>query len=419
MRRVLIIVLIIVAIWAGLWFFYFKPKQATTGVSPVPNVLKPFFPVSTSTGGSFGSDTIPGVVGNTSNATTPGAPSPFTQLTGHPVAGYTIFDLTNKVSIPSTDPKKKPTVQTVTDHYIRYVSRQNGYVYEIKDSGTPLQITNIFIPNIYEAQFADSNTTALLRFLRNDSETIATYSVPIPSLNNDGTRTQKTGTFLPDNILELAVSPDQTQLARVTVDNSGSIVTTSTSLGTKIKAIAKSPFVEWLPFWVKNTVYLQTKAASIANGFLYKIDSSTARLSRALGDIPGLTVSMSPSGTYILYSQSTGTGFSTSIFNTKTNTTNNLSLSIMPENCAWLQNEDLICGGGNTVKNATYPDDWYAGVVHFSDQLYKISTKSNTYTVLYNNSGQSFDMTTLKVDENQHLLYFIDKNTGYLWQFSY
>jgi len=415
MRRILIILGIIVVAWLAVYFFYIKPKQQVS--TPVPNILKPFFPSSTTSTGSFGTDTsAPGTVGNTSNTQ---ANSAFKQLTGQPVAGLTVFSTSSTVSIPSTDPKVKPVLQTIVNHIVRYVSRANGYVYEIKNGSAPLQISNIFIPNIYEASFADSNNTAILRFLRGDNKTIATYTVPIPALNNDGTRTQVSGTYLPDTISAIAVSPDQTSVARITSDKNGSIISTSNTKGTNIKTVLRSPFTEWLPSWANSTVYVQTKAANAADGFFYSIDVGTARLRRLIGNTPGMTASVSPSGTYVLYSQSTTSGFSTELFNTKTNTTTAINLAILPEKCTWLKNEDLICAGNNTVANATYPDDWYAGITHFSDQLYHITTATNTYTVLYNGQGQSFDMTNLQADESQQTLYFIDKNTGLLWQFSY
>jgi hypothetical protein len=427
MRRILIIIVILLLVGTGVWYFVVRPKQQG-GVSPVPNVLQSFFPNTTTSTGSFGNDTIPGTL---ATGTTDTSPAPvFKQITARPIAGYSIFSISSTAPVPLAQISKTvsknvtptiptPVVSATVDHVIRYVSRANGYVYEIKNGGIPLQISNIFIPNVYEAMFADGNNTAILRFLRSNNQTIATYSVPVPPLNPDGTRTQKSGTYLPDNISALAVSPDSTQIARITADSTGGSITTSSTLGTNIKTAARSPFTEWLPLWANKTVYVQAKAASIADGFLYSVDQPTARLRRILGNVAGLTTSVSPSGAYVLYSESTGTGFTTHLFNTKTNVTTDINLAILPEKCAWLQNEDLICAGNSTVVNGTYPDAWYAGTVHFSDQLYHITTASNVYSVLYNGQGQSFDMTNLHIDEGQRLVYFIDKTTGLLWQFSY
>ncbi len=413
MRRILIIIFVLILVGTGVWYFYIRPMQ--NGAATVPTILQPFFPnTTTNPNGSFGEE-------DTSlNGQTPVATAAvLKQLTARPVAGFTIFSTSKTISIPAADPKEKPTVTTVVDHFVRYVSRANGYVYEIKNAEIPLQISNIFIPNVYEAYFADSNNTAILRFLRANSQTIATYSLPIPPLNTDGTRTQKSGVYFPDNISALAVSANQKQVARITHDKNGAIITTSNSAGTGSRVVARSPFQQWLVQWNTKNIFLQTKAAATADGFLYSIDTASARLRRVTGMIKGMTASVSPLGTYVLYSESTATGFTAALFNTKTNATSPISLSLLPEKCTWLKNEDLICAGNSSVAAAVYPDNWYAGITHFSDKLYRINAATNTYELMYNGESQSFDMTGLIADEDQRLVFFIDKTTGLLWSYKY
>jgi hypothetical protein len=441
MRRVFIILFIVVLAWAGIWYFYVRPHQKAG--TTVPKIVSSFFP----TPQSATSGTSTNIVNNPS-AGTPTKTNPLRQLTSHPVAGYTIYSLVNTISIPaipstnvttstgtapnssktvtvtpSTKNTQSPTptvlIQSTTDHYVRYVSRESGYVYEIKNGGVATQISNIFIPNIYEAFFADGGNTAILRFLRDDGQTIATYSLPIPPANPDGTRTQVPGIYLSDNISSLSVSPDGKTLLRISSDVNGATISTSNTTGGDIKKLLRSTFSQWLGQMVGNTVYLQTKAASVANGFLYTVDPPENRLDRVIGDVPGLTTSVSPDGLYVLYSASTNTGFTTQIFNTKTDITSPINLAILPEKCAWLQNDNLICAGNLTVAPATYPDDWYAGTVHFFDQLYEIDPAAQTYSTLFDGSTASLDMTNLQVDEDQRIVYFIDKNTGFLYSYSY
>jgi hypothetical protein len=138
-----------------------------------------------------------------------------------------------------------------------------------------------------------------------------------------------------------------------------------------------------------------------------------------VGDVNGLTASVSPSGTLVFYSESNASGFTAKILNTKTGVTKNTGLSILPEKCVWLKNEDLVCAGnGTTVEPGTYPDVWYAGLKSFSDQIFHIYTAVNTFDVIYKNDEKSFDMISLQIDEERNLLFFTDKKTGLLWQFS-
>lgn len=428
MRKILIIIIGLILLGGVGWYFYSRNSTSTQGGVPSITDFSSFFPVKDVTDPSLlGDGVVPaGVVSSSTTeapvASTPTALSKFKQLTPHPVAGFTAYTEPYKVTVAAdpTNPKSKQTTETRYKHLIRYVSRTSGYVYEIEDSGVPLQVSNVYIPNIYEAVFGSKNQTALLRFLRDDMRTIATYSVPIPPLNPDGTRTQKAGVYLPDNLQQIAVSPDGSQVARLSTDAQGTALTLSTPTNTGISLLLRQSFSEWLLTWGgAKTLYLQTKASAQALGYLYKVDTTEKKLRRVVGDINGLTTSVSPSGTYVLYSQSGNNGFVTKLLNTKTNTTRTLNLSILPEKCAWLQNEDLLCAGNTFVAEGTYPDDWYKGVISFNDALYRIYTNTITYETIYDGTERSFDMTNLAVDETNSTLYFIDKPTGILWQVTY
>lgn len=420
MRKVLLISVVIILVAAGGWYFYAKSKQDASGYPKVTD-FGSFFPI-----GANKDPNIPGSVpivgGSDSESTTPQATSPFKQLSPHPIAGFVAYTATVSTTTPADPkvPKSKPTTQTTTKQVLRYVSRGNGYVYEIADDAIPLQVSNISIPNIYDAIFVDKYATALLRFLRDDQRTIATYSVPVPPANPDGTRTQKQGLYFPDNINQMVVSPDGTQVARLTTDTAGALLSITTSTNTKKVDYLRTPFREWILSWPNpKSLYLQTKASAQVPGYLYRIDTTEKKLRRVLGDINGLTASVSPSGTYVLYSQNSGTSFVTKLLNTKTNTTQSLSLRILPEKCAWLANEDLVCAGNTFIADAAYPDAWYQGITSFSDQLYHIYTGSAIYDTLYDGTERSFDMTNISVSEITRRVYFIDKPTGLLWQFSY
>lgn len=416
MFRKLFLILILLGLAGGAVWYFVVQKNTQDGVTP--QTPRSFFPLG---GTRENREEEPIETPNpieTGGSTTI-SNSPFKRLTNNAVAGYAFFTTTRTITTPNANPRLKPTVETVTDRVVRYVSRQSGFVYEIKNNTIALQVTNLFIPNIYEVVFVDAYNTVLLRFLRDDTQTIATYAVPIPPENTDGSRTQKEGVFLPDGLTGVAASPDLKEIVQLAPVTTGSTFTTSTSQNKSRKEVMLSTLKEWIISWPQaKTLYVQTKAAGTVRGFLYKIDRTERRLRRVVGDIPGLTTSVSPSGAYVLYSESSTTSFTTKLLNTRTGSVQNLGLSILPEKCVWLANEDLICAGG-IPPEGTYPDVWYAGLVSFSDQIYRIYTASGLFDVLYENTGFSFDMINLQVDELSSILYFIDKPTGVLWQFSF
>ena len=414
MKRLLLILGVLVIVASGVWFFFGRMTK-TDPVATTTTPFRSFFPLGNETTPDGALD---GQLQNTPNSTIGTTPSRFKQLSARAVAGYTSFDQTKTITTPSSDPKTKPTTQSISSHIIRYISRANGFVYELTNGSAPVQVSNIFIPNIYEGVFADNGKTAIVRFLRDDKQTIATYSIPIPEPNPDNTRTQKQGVYFPDNSTSIALSPLSTLVARVTTEQGTAVITTSTSANLSKKVVLRNPFREWLLLWQnKSGIYVQTKASARIPGYLYLITPSQ-KLQKVLGTIPGLTTSVSPSGTYMLYSQSTPDGFVTKLFNTKTTKTTSISLALLPEKCTWTNTEDLICAGNTSPQSGIYPDAWYAGIMHFEDHLYRIYTGANTYDELYNGTVATFDMTNLSFDETKGIVYFIDKQTGVLWQYS-
>ncbi len=416
MRRILIIILIVALIGGSVLIFRGINKK-NSGEAPEVSqrTFRSIFGIGKNNSTSQ-EDTSAGDV----TADIPELPrdSKFKVVSPSAVAGYTVFDVKKKITIPPLAPGFKPTVEEVTEHVVRYVGRANGYVYEIKDGGVPTQISNIFIPNVYEASFATPND-ALIRFLRDDERTIATYHIPVPGENPDGTRTQAPGTYLQDHIKNFVVSPDGKTIAQVVPENGLASISTVDLLGKNKKELLKSSFHSWIISWPGQQVYLQTKASFVAAGFLYRIDIVNKRLLRVLGDIRGLTTRISPTGRYILYSESAREGFQSKLLDTKIGTTRLLSASILPEKCTWPKDETLFCAGNEYIAPGTYPDDWYAGITLFDDKLYRIIPSVGVIDTIDTGEEWSYDATNLFIDEVRRLLYFTDKRTGILWQFEY
>ncbi len=411
MRRALTIIIILLLTGFSVWYFVFRTNTTDNNQ---PSGIGSFFPT-----GEQG-----GVPDSNIGIDTPSSQTPtnnqseafFTQITAQPIAGYTIFSEDRTITTATNDPKK-PTVEIATDYSIRYVARSNGYVYEVRNNDAPLQITNIQIPNIYEA-FFNNSANVIVRFLRSDNKTIASYMIPIPPENSDGSRTQQAGVYLPDNIKSIFFNPTINTTVRVVPTQNGSSIQTTTNNTTT--TIIQSPLREWITS-IANTknIFLQTRASIHSDGYLYAIDQTNQKLKRILGDIRGLTTQVSPSASYVIYSQSSGNTFTTNILNTKTGATTNLNLPILPEKCAWTATEEVICAGGGAIPVGVYPDSWYSGLISFSDKIYRINPQVNTYEVLYNGETSSFDMTDLKLDERRSFVYFINKKDGLLWRFKY
>lgn len=420
-RQKIIFISIAVIIGGGLWWYFSSPAPTTPTSDGPKSTIGRFFPKAEP--GPLPKDDTAGTAQKTDTGPqkTVVQQGPFRQLTNDPVAGFIFF----KRSTPVSTAVAGETPKTIQEYVLRYVSRDNGYVYEITTEGSAVGITNILIPNIYEAIFTPDGKNVLERFLRSDNQTIGSYIVPIPEQNPDGTRTQREGIYLSDNITSVAVAPDGKKFAAVIPNGDSAGVFTFTvpengSTTTIAKEIFRSPFTEWLITWPQQkAIFMQTKASSGSEGFLYNLDNITVKLRRMLGNINGLTTSVSPSKKYILYSQSTNVGINTSLYTVDTGTIIPIGHNILPEKCVWKSDENLICAGNDSIEDSSYPDSWYAGVTHFTDTIYAINTNTGSFDIPSGGQNTPYDITNLQVDESNYKLYFIDKKTGLLWRFQY
>ncbi len=404
MRKTLFIILFIFL--AGFVFLYFwsknTPPEQQNGVQ---SAFQSFFPVGKETGEVV----IPS--NNSSQGNQPNEESTFTtplsenqntrngSFSHAPVAGFVLTTETNAAT-------KEPV------EVVRYVNRENGFVYEIKGSSAPLQITNIQIPNIYEAYFVEGGKAVLLRFVKEDGKTIGTYYVPIPEPDQNGVLMQKQGKFFRDNIFSLAVFADGKQIAALTDEKGESVVRISNPDGSKEQVFFKYPFKDWLLLASRLDLYLQTKAHSSFLGSLFQLSKNEYK--KLITGVSGLTTSVTQTGQYVLTSQTTSQGFSSAILNTKTGETKPITKPVLPEKCIWTADQTFICATPKEIPAGHYPEDWYLGLIHFSDDIVIInpihgSTELKTVT-------SSFDITQPAYSTNTKSFYFVDKTSGFLYK---
>ncbi|MCK9351310.1 MAG: hypothetical protein WCT49_00160 [Candidatus Paceibacterota bacterium] len=317
--------------------------------------------------------------------------------------------------------------------YVNYVEKETGNVFEtrLEDMQTN-RISHSIMPRIYEAQFANSGRSVVMRYLKSKGETISTFVLDIPragALSSDNATTSASvpnGRFLPPDIADLKVSADEktafylTRTGEFSNRNSfGSIFNFEKNSGSQV---FQSPFSEWLPVAVNSkNVLLQTKASQNVPGFLYSFDIKSGVLKKILGDKKGLTTLPSTDGQRILYSESTKGGLTLGIHNISNNTTVNLILQTLPEKCAWKSDSlTIYCAAPQNLPGTAYPDAWYQGTVSFSDNLWQVDANTGKSVVILVPSSftvELMDMTSLVISPLQDFIYFTNKKDSSLWAF--
>ncbi len=406
----IILSLVLVAFAGTGWFFLNRSGSNILGTSDNGSSFSPF--------GIFdnrekGSGTNDGVSNNGEGTQTGEANTnqlkkqKLLKLSPRPTAGFIVFE------------RASSTI-------VRYVEKENGHVQEINTSSLESKrLTNTTIPKIHEAIFSDKGESVLLRYLKEEDNIIQTYSAKIQTSATTSDEGILVGSFIDENINQIAVSPDKLKIFTLINYGNSSVGSISFFDGSKKSQIFQSTFTEWLPQWVEGDVIsLNTKPSSSVFGFNYSITTKNPALIKVVGKKYGLTTLLSPDGDRAVFSENNEGGLSLSVFNKKTKTTYSLGLSTLSEKCVWSSNNiSTYCA----VPEATprmpggYPDSWYQGLIIFSDTIWKIDTESGATDQLANLreiSREQIDVTSPQINQNGDKFVFINKTDNSLWLLS-
>ena len=142
---------------------------------------------------------------------------------------------------------------------LRYVNKATGNIYQtFADKIDERKFSSTTIPKVYEALFGNKGESVIMRYLKTDprqgeagNQTIETFVGTLPKeyLGADSIGTSEiTGSFLPENISDISVSPDALKIFYL-FDIGDSVVGVTFTLQTNTKVqVFDSPFTEWLSF---------------------------------------------------------------------------------------------------------------------------------------------------------------------------
>ena len=293
---------------------------------------------------------------------------------------------------------------------IRYVERTTGNVFETGvDSLATTRISNMTVPRIQESLWFGKGEGVLLRYL--DGETIKTFSAKIAT-STEGGRLQ--GSFLPDDIAEIAVNPAGTKIFYLQEAGSGSIGTLADPDGGRASALFSSPLREWLLSWgSENKILFTTKPSAEIRGAAYTFDINTKSFVSVLGDVAALTASISPDGKTFFYS-SAGDEIGANLLSGGKTTES--VLSTFADKCVWSGSQKLLCGTPFTLLAPSDLEAWYRGEIALSDALWTLNTTLNIAELesAFGGFGDMDITHPLLSPFGTHFL-FINKNDLTLW----
>ena len=414
----IIIILVLVLAGGGYWIYnnYFgsgviNTRTTTTTTTSGGNIFTPL------NGTTRTQNTLP--LRNTTNNTGQNAQNSSSTTVAIP----TIREL-------STTPVGGMVASTSgTSTLVRWVNRGTGYVYEARSNSLDTTLlSNTTVPMIYQSFWNRNGTAFVFQSLDDTGTKITNFYVALSKSPTQATTTATSsiskntpyvlkGDVLPANTTVLALSPLADKIFRL-ADGSGYI---SQFDGTKTIKLFSTPLkdinVEWP---TDSTLAITTKGNSALAGFLYFVNTKTGQFTKVLGGINGLATLTNKDATKILYTRSVGQTLSSSIFDVKTGTDQELAFNTMPEKCVWssIKKDNLICAVPSTIPTAQYPEDWYQGNTAFTDSIWEVNIttgEAHQIATMLNFPGELLDATNLTLDPKENVLYFINKRDLTLW----
>ena len=332
------------------------------------------------------------------------------QVHNNPVAGATLFE------------RPQENNESEVDIVARYIERGVGHIFETNiTTFEKKNISNETRLRIHEAFWGKDGQDVLIRYLDDTNNAIRSFLI---KLNDEsvsvGGFLSTQGTFLPENIQDVAVSSDKERLFYLLTVNNAGVGTVYRNTNGNQAQIFSSPLSEWLSEWpTENTITLTTKPSGVVEGVMYSLDVNTERLTRVLGGVTGLTTLTSPDGLNVLYAEGGTNNITLSLYDTKNRSSIPIPFRTLPEKCVWASDAITVyCAVPNTIPSGLYPDYWYQGLISFSDDIWKVNTETFVAerVVSFQNIARSeLDGVRLTLDPSDSVLLFQNKKDMTLW----
>jgi hypothetical protein len=434
MNRKLILALTLIFIFVVGVFVYLRviqnqKKNTPTTVSGLFKSLLPF-----GSGGQTGTTLIPEsdplIIGTETDPTTSEQKLPrLRHYTKDPTSGHIIIQREKDVI-------KDRIKTTELGYYVRYIDRASGHIFESKttDPNNIQKVSNTTIPKVYEAIFTPQGTSLLARFLDNNDRILSYYivlqdKIPAPSSSTTPTVNSRAleeksvlkeakGSYLTPNIKEVAMSPNGTKILQSLYNSKGGTINILDG-GKSVRSVIEHPLRDWLLHMQSETkATLTTKPSGSVVGYSYLLDIATGGLKKIVGGIKGLTVLPYKDSESFLVGEG-GQTLKLTYFK-QNKLTQNVPLKTLPEKCVWSKKEAAViyCAVPNELKSANYPDDWYKGLISFTDSIWRMNldtTETRLIADLPTESGQAIDVQNIQISNDDMYITFINKTDLTLW----
>ena len=435
--KIFIWIIVISLIAFGIYWFFFV-KNNPGAESPSINSLKSLFPFGLNDNSSTSNSTDSSGTNNNNSSSSSTSTQPYrllVQLSKRPVIGMTVISTPVYTELPALPSASGATNTSVLNDVplsagyrssifsktnlpiVRFAEHGTGYIYDVDARAqNETKQTGTTIVRAAQAYFGDYGNGVIFRYIKNDNSTIETYLGKIIAPKNDNTGQYATikGDFLPENISDIAVSSDGKKVNYI-VPIDGGVDGVSLNIdGTNKSKYFSSSFDEWLLDLKQGLLTVTTKPSSGIPGFSYFVQPGGA-MQKIIGGVVGLTTNISPDGKMLLYASAQKAKIDLFVRRSNNDSTK-LEISTLPEKCVWGKNSQVIyCSVPNYIPTGIFPDDWYQGVAHFHDSLWRVNANTGVSVKISDFEDSDIDAVNLVLDSKENFIFFKNKNDGTPW----
>jgi hypothetical protein len=277
-------------------------------------------------------------------------------------------------------------------------------------NGNETLIASLTTPRVVEAVFSPEATRVAL--ISENGNVLETYVGTFTK--NDAGEGSIDGINLPTNVREIGFSDTGEEVYYLEETVSGTAGRAYDVLRQTSRTLFTIPFKDVRVLW-GDTSYVYTSPSIHQSGYLYKVTGSTLEL---IETGRGLTAFAYENG--FVVAREKNELFNATAYESSGSTI--LPYRALPEKCTGDNGatSSVFCAEPLIVPEGEYPDDWYKGVVSFSDTIWHsdVALGSDEFLVdLLAESGRSIDVVAIGNSLDGNYLYFINKNDDTLWMY--
>lgn len=386
------------------WFLFLRPESTTPTASDSGFGVGDNRIVTVTTGeGSVG--------GNEPLEPTQVTQQKIFKIDEGPIAGATLIETT------------RPTTTLA-----RYIKQDNGHVFDLvldSPGAIPRAISNTTIPGVFHTVWLERGGAAILQYMSGSviKSVFLGFSVATSTSSGQATSTRPTKIqFLPDNILDIAASPDGKNVAYLLRSTSGVNGFIAKSDGSASKQLFSLPLSQVRLAWpALGALLVTTKSAAGVPGIAFSVNT-TSGLVTPLIHAEGLTTSADRSFSRIVYQINSRDSIpATYSRNTQSGTDTALSFDPQPEKCIWstLSINMMYCATPLEYVPPNFLDLWHLGVASIPDNIFSFDVAAEYSAVVAipgsRDGGVPSDVIEMTLSPSENYLSFITRGDRTLW----